>query len=117
MMEGGAMGYILKTASRTEIKTLLKQINRGIAIQMNLPPVQKLANGTQNGPSNRKYSLTDHQKILLKLVATGINQDAIAKEMGITRSTIEKSLKHLRVKFGVNNTTELIQIVIRNQLI
>ena len=61
--------------------------------------------------------LTNYQHELLTLLAHGLPQHDIATNLGITRSTVEKSLKYLRQKFELKTNAELIRWATANRLI
>ncbi|MFH1160082.1 MAG: response regulator transcription factor [bacterium] len=117
MMEAGAMGYIIKTSSRSEIKSALERVMQGQAVfSVSIETFDKERGFTTSsvGVSN---SLSRHQHELLTLLAQGYPQYDIAKKLGIAVSTVEKSLKHLRQKFEVKSNSELIRWATAHRLI
>jgi len=117
MMEAGAMGYLVKTASRIEIRSALEHIMQGQAVfSVSIDTFDK-NRGFTSTSMGIAGTLTEHQHKLLTLLANGLPQREMASKLGITTSTVEKSFKYLRQKFEVKTNAELIRWVTANRLI
>lgn len=75
---------------------------------------------------NRKFSInnrtftsamTDTQKKIVQLVATGHTAAQVGLELGLNRRTVEKHLEILKYIHEAKNTPHLIHIAHRNKLI
>jgi len=117
MMEAGAMGYISKAASKTEIKSALTKVIDGLAVFSVAIETYDDERGMTSRSKGISNSLTRRQQELLRLLSRGISQHIIAKELGISSSTVEKSLKILRDKFEVKNNNELVRYIVSNRLL
>lgn len=117
MMEAGAMGYLIKTATRVEIKSVLEQVMQGKAIFSISVETYHDDRGFTSTSVGLSNALSQHQHELLKLVVEGNSQKEIARRLVISLSTVEKSLKNIRQKLAVKNNAELIRLVITNRLI
>ncbi|MBL7113140.1 MAG: response regulator transcription factor [Bacteroidales bacterium] len=117
MMEAGAMGYLIKTASRAEIKLALEQVMQGKAVFSIAVETYHDDRGFTSKSVGLSNSLSHHQHDLLKLLIEGIPQQEMAGRLGISLSTVEKSLKNLRHKLEVKNNAELIRLVSVNRLV
>ena len=117
MMEAGAMGYLIKTATKTEIKTAIEQIINGKAVFSIAVETYNDDRGFTSTSVGLSDSLTRHQHDLLRLLVDGFSQKEIADRLKISLFTVEKSLKNLRRKFEVKNLAELIRLVTSNRLI
>lgn len=53
-------------------------------------------------------NLPKKQKLVCELLKEGLSNDAIAEQMGVTKSTVIWHLGHLFKKFQVKNRTELL---------
>lgn len=111
MFEAGVMGYMLKSAGKTEIKLTLEKVSKG----------QMVFSGTFDEDEDRSVSmlysgqtfqLTDNQKELVTLLSSGLTQQQIADAKKTSLSTVEKTLKHIREKCGAKNNAELIRNLI-----
>jgi DNA-binding CsgD family transcriptional regulator len=51
-------------------------------------------------------SLTMRQREVLRLISVGYTNDEIAKELYLTRHTVEFHIRHLLQKLGARNRTE-----------
>lgn len=59
----------------------------------------------------RVYALTPREADVLGLLARGRNAQAIARELGIARGTVQTHTKHVYAKMSVHNQQELIDLV------
>jgi DNA-binding NarL/FixJ family response regulator len=111
MFEAGVVAYLLKNASKTEIKLTLEKVAKG----------QVVFSGTFEGDDEKKRSsvflgqtiqLTANQKELVILLSSGLTQQQIADAKRTSVSTVEKTLKHLRDKCGAKNNAELVRNIL-----
>lgn len=64
--------------------------------------------------SNEIIELTDHQRLILQLVAEGLTMQEIADRVGIGYETIRTHIDRLRRKVGVDNKTALAVWAVKN---
>jgi len=117
MMEAGAMGYLIKTATRNEIKSALERVMQGQAVFSVSIETFDRERGFTTSSVGISNNLSRHQQMLLKLVAGGLTQYEIAKELDISVSTVEKSFRNLRRKFDVKSNNELVRWATEHRLI
>jgi len=110
MYKEGAMAFVSKKASRTELKTIIEKAARGEkTFNVKLEDsIQKVKDPNDDHPSD---SLTPVQHELIILLASGLNQHEVASTMNISVSTLEKTLKSLRKKFQVKSNIELFSLL------
>jgi DNA-binding NarL/FixJ family response regulator len=103
-LRAGADGYILKDCSPSELFGQMEAVVSGkasvsptLAGQM----LTKLANGNAVEP------LSQREMTVLRLVAQGESNKAIARSLGITENTVKKHLSNLMDKLGMENRTQL----------
>ncbi len=117
MMEAGAMGYLIKTSTRSEIKSALERVMQGQAVfSVSIETFDK-ERGFTSASVGISNSLSQHQHKLLTLLSQGMTQNTVAEKLGITLSTVEKSLKYMRQKFEVKSNSELIRWATAHRLI
>jgi DNA-binding NarL/FixJ family response regulator len=111
MFEAGVMGYMLKSASKAEIKMTLEKVMKGQVVysgQVEDEDEKRLAMVYMG----QTFTLTPNQKELVTLLASGLTQQQIADAKKSSVSTVEKTLKHIREKCGAKNNAELVKNLI-----
>ena len=111
MFEAGAVAYLLKNADKSEIKSTLEKVARGLTIFSGIiePAEDEKFRAAFTDP---KYILTPNQKELVVMLSNGLSQQAIADQKGTSISNVEKTLKHIREKCHAKSNVELIKILI-----
>lgn len=106
MFKEGAQAYIRKTAGRVELKTAIEMAMRG---ERFFPSDVKVIEKNKDNPSKKKVGkfLTQDIEEILTHLEQGYTHKAVANHLGISESKIDKMLKELRGKFGVNNSMAL----------
>jgi DNA-binding NarL/FixJ family response regulator len=113
MQENGASGYLLKDASKQEIITGLRQVNKGKDfVSFSVAQALKKKSNNDNLPA-----LTKREKEILELIAEGFTNHEIAARLFLDVTTIDSHRKNMLTKFNVNNTAALIKITVSNHLI
>lgn len=67
--------------------------------------------------NNPAPTLTPREIQLLELLATGLSNRAIAKQIFISEATVKTHLVHIYGKLGVNNRTAAIAAVTQRRII
>ena len=116
MFEAGVMAYLLKSTSRSEIKTTLEKVFKGQIVFSGTaePDYEKKLATVLTG---QRYHLTSNQQELVIFLSTGLTQQQIADKKKTSVSTVEKTLKHVHEKFGAKNNAELVKILLEKGLI
>lgn len=112
MLEKGAMGYLLKNASREEILEAIEEVMAGNKY-LSLETVQ-LLHETEKGDG---MLLTRREKEVLELIAEGFTNQQIADKLFVSITTVITHRTHLLEKLGAKNTAALIRIAVTRQLI
>jgi two-component system nitrate/nitrite response regulator NarL len=104
----GADGYLLKDM---EPEQLLEQIQRALEGKMVMSEsvTQVLATAIrkpQKTTANAFDSLTGREKDILKLIAKGLSNKLIARELEISDGTVKVHVKHLLKKLGLRSRVE-----------
>lgn len=111
MMDNGAMGYILKNATKEEILTAITTVRMG-KTYMSFEVVQSLRENILSAPV-----ITRREKEVLQLIAEGLTNAEIAEKLFISIPTVNTHRKSLIEKFNAANTAVLIGKAIKNGLI
>lgn len=109
MIQNGAAGYLVKSASKEEIEEAILSVYEGklyMSLDINLSAADK-------------QELTDipvlssREKEVLHLIADGFTNPQIAAKLFISLHTVDSHRKNLLTKFAVNNTASLIKLAVR----
>ncbi len=116
MFEAGVKAYLLKSATRSEIKTTLRKVYKGQTVFSGIvdPEDEKQLPSVLSGT---RFHLTANQHGLVLLLSTGLTQQQIADKKKRSVSTIEKTLKHIRENCGAKNNAELVKILLEKGMI
>ncbi|RYV52743.1 response regulator [Pengzhenrongella frigida] len=111
-IEAGATGYLLKDAPTDELAAAIRAAASGAATLG--PAIQARLLNRLRHPA---LSLTLRELEVLSLVALGRSNDAIARELFVSRATIKSHLAHTYDKLGVQSRTEAIATARRQGLL
>ncbi len=102
MLENGADGYLLKNATKEEMTN---------AIQTVMAKKKYLSKEVYDNIKNNQAQqsiLTRREKDVLKLLAKGLTNTEISRQLFISITTVDTHRKHLLAKLEVGNTALLI---------
>lgn len=114
----GARGYVLKGSSREDIRQAVHRVADGFAYVD--PQVSGyLVRGAEraqrgNGTSGDGLRLTDRQLEIMRMVATGLTNDAIATLLGVTPETIKTHLSRAFHRLGARDRASAVAICMRH---
>lgn len=106
-LEAGASGYIMKDYSSAEIVHAIHELYYG-GSPMSPYIARRVINSFQKKKYDEDYALTDREKEILDLVATGMMYKEIAENLFITHETVKKHMKNIYHKLHVQNRVEAI---------
>lgn len=113
MIQNGASGYLVKSASKEEIEEAILSVYEGklyMSLDVNHSSAEK--NELNNIPV-----LSSREKEVLQLIADGLTNPQIAEKLFISLHTVDSHRKNLLTKFGVNNTASLIKTAARYNMV
>lgn len=113
MIQAGANGYLVKSASKEEILQAVHAAVNGklyLSVDINAGPTTLKEKG--NVPV-----LTRREKEVLTLIAEGYTNHQIAEKLFISPHTIDSHRKNLLNKFEVKNTAALINSAMKCNLL
>jgi DNA-binding NarL/FixJ family response regulator len=115
MIENGASGYLIKSASGDEIAEAIDTVLKGkmyLSVSM-----EHIAKPLSIAPSENLPALTKREKEILQLISEGFTNNQIAEKLFISPLTVDSHRKNLLTKLNVNNTASLIKLAVQNGLI
>jgi DNA-binding NarL/FixJ family response regulator len=117
----GAKGYLLKRSVAEELLLAVHAAARGEIFLSSAISGAILASVlAQTSPAEEQSpfdSLSAREKQVLKLVAEGNTNNAIAQEMEISVKTVEKHRTNLMTKLDVHDTAGLVRLALKHGLI
>ena len=113
MIQNGADGFLVKSASKEEIETAISSVIDG---KMHLSSDAGMSTSEQKELKNQP-TLTSREKEILTLISEGFTNPQIAEKLFISLYTVETHRKNLLSKFNTNNTASLIKIAATNGLL
>ncbi|MFN8253359.1 MAG: response regulator transcription factor [Ferruginibacter sp.] len=113
MIQNGAAGYLVKSASREEIEEALLSVYEG-KLYMSLDISMS---ATEKNELNNIPVLSSREKEVLELIADGLTNPQIAQRLFLSMHTVDSHRKNILTKFGVNNTASLIKLAARYNMV
>lgn len=98
-IEAGATGYLLKDTPREELVRAVRAAHRGEAVLS--PAVAGRLMGHLRRPAEGQ--LSERELEVLRLVATGLTNRAVARTLAISEATVKTHLLHIYAKLGVRD--------------
>lgn len=113
MIQNGALGYLVKSASREEIEEAILSAYEGklfLSVDVNMQAGEK-------EEMDKIPVLSSREKEVLLLIADGLTNPQMAAKLFISLHTVDSHRKNLLTKFNVNNTASLIKMAAKYNLI
>lgn len=118
ILKNGAMGYLLKNTSKTELTEAIKEVNNG---NRYLPKkISDILLNDSIGVENSSYfipKLTSREKEILALIIKEYTTDEIAYELFVTNKTVESHRSNLMQKLGVKNSAGLVRVAFEKGIV
>jgi len=111
MIDNGALGYVLKNATKEELLEAINSVLKG-KVYYSLEVL-----GSLRKPAPSQLLITRREKEVLLLIAEGLTNAAIAEKLFISIPTVNTHRKSLLEKFDVKNTAMLIGKATKLELI
>jgi DNA-binding NarL/FixJ family response regulator len=113
MIQNGASGYLVKSASKEEIEEAILSAYEGkLYLSMDINAVDVNASLQTQLPT-----ISTREKEVLGLIADGLTNHQIAAQLFISLHTVESHRKNLLIKFEANNTATLIKLAVKYNIV
>ncbi len=112
-VEAGATGYLLKDTPREELFKAIRATARGDSVLS--PTVASKLVSRSRGPIER--SLSGRELEVLTLVAKGISNKIIGKDLKISEATVKTHLIHIFAKLGVDDRTAAVTVAMERGML
>lgn len=120
LIEGGAAGYLLKSASGREIVDAVRAVNTGDSV-LHPSIARKVLNrfGSVGKVTAEipKEQLTERELEVLKLATSGLSNQDIADKLYLSLRTVQAHLGHIFNKLEVGSRTEAVVLALKHGLI
>ena len=122
-IKAGAMGYLLKEISIEEVASAIRAVHGGQSLispsmasklLTEFASVIKRTDDRQQVPTPR---LTDREMEVLKLVAKGLNNRDIAKQLFISENTVKNHIRNILEKLQLHSRMEAVVYAVREKLL
>ena len=119
-LKAGASGYVLKTVANRDLIEACRATMRGEPF---LYPaavralVRDYLDRASRGEETPEDPLTPRELEVVKLIAEGMTSDEIARELFISKKTVDRHRANVLEKLGMRNRVELTRYAIRRGLV
>jgi DNA-binding NarL/FixJ family response regulator len=108
VLQAGANGYVLKTASPEELIQAVRDVHEGKSV-LDRSVAEKLMSHFFSGSKTPHVEpLTDRELAVLSLAAKGFTNKAIGMQLGISDRTVQGHLAHIFNKLHAGSRTEAV---------
>jgi two-component system NarL family response regulator len=124
-IRAGASGYLLKDIPLDEVAEVVRAVYDGQSLinpSMAGKLLTEFATLAKRDDEERAQQipapkLTDREMQVLKLVARGMNNRDIAKELFISENTVKNHVRNILEKLQIHSRMEAVMIAVREKLI
>jgi DNA-binding NarL/FixJ family response regulator len=116
-LRAGARGYVLKTAVGAELLHAIREVAAGR--QFVSPAIEGVpADGMESGgiPKSPFESLSARERDVLRRIVAGSTSADIAKQLSLSRKTVDTYRARIMLKLGVANRSALIRFALDYEL-
>ncbi len=121
VLDAGASGYVLKKGASADLVAAIRAVHSGDVFLY--PSVARrlvsdyLARVKTGEEQNSYDGLTPREREVLKLIAEGYTNQAIAEKLVISASTVQTHRTRIMQRLNLHNRVELIQYAVRKGLL
>jgi two-component system, NarL family, response regulator LiaR len=114
-LQSGAIGYLLKDVSASELARAIRAAHSGRAT-LSPEAVQVMVDAASQ-PRAPGHDLTEREQVVLALMVEGLNNTQIARRLVVSPSTIKTHVSHILSKLGVASRSEAVALALRSGLV
>jgi len=116
LLRAGVQGYLLKEEELETVAAAVRGVMRG-EMPLSLPVAAKVRQAALGEPGRAEQRplarLTEREREVLALMARGLSNAEIAKELVITEHTVKFHVGNIYAKLGVRTRVEAILVAVR----
>lgn len=117
LLEAGASGYVLKDDALETLDSAVRAAARGetwLSSRITEQVVHRALVGESTPPPKLTPILTAREMEVVQLLAQGLSNEAIARELTLTMRTVQNHVSAIYGKLGVGSRAEAVLYAIRN---
>ena len=120
-VKGGASGYLLKDSSIEEVAQAVRVVADGQSLISPSMAVKLIDEFKQMSKPDREsvpgLRLTERELEVLRLVAKGMNNREISKELFISENTVKNHVRNILEKLQLHSRMEAVMYAVREKLL
>jgi DNA-binding NarL/FixJ family response regulator len=128
-IRAGASGYLLKDIPLDEVAGTVRAVDGGQSLinpsmagklLIEFAALARRESGAEQGEPVQRVpapKLTDREMQVLKLIARGMNNRDIAKELFISENTVKNHVRNILEKLQIHSRMEAVMVAVREKLI
>ncbi len=120
-VKNGASGYLLKDSSIEEVAQAVRVVADGQSLISPSMAIKLLDEFKQMSRSDRLHSptpkLTERELEVLRLVAQGLNNREIARQLFISENTVKNHVRNILEKLQLHSRMEAVMYAVREKLL
>jgi DNA-binding NarL/FixJ family response regulator len=121
-IRAGAAGYLLKTVGKDELLRAVRALAAGEVylhprVARQLVDRVRAEEDASPSPVTSYALLTDREREVLRGIAEGLSNRAIASKLYLSPSTVQTHRAHLLAKLGLSSTADLVRFAVRIGLV
>lgn len=114
-LQAGAAGYILKSAPTAQLIASIRAVALGsIVIQRSLVGAMSWSQGEG---ARRNGTLSEREHDILRLIAQGLTNRSIARQLGIATRTADQHVHNMLVKIRASSRAEAVRYAIEHEIV
>ncbi|MEX0659851.1 MAG: response regulator transcription factor [Egibacteraceae bacterium] len=115
-VRAGAAGYLLKDAGPRALEEAIRAVHRGEAL-LHPGAAGAVMREVAQPPSTPAPDLTPREREVLALLAQGLTNRLIARELAVAEKTVKTHVSHVLAKLGVADRTQAALQAVREGLV
>lgn len=120
-VKNGASGYLLKDSSIEEVAQAIRVVAEGQSLISPSMAAKLIDEFKEISRTDREVGnvprLTDRELEVLRLVATGLNNREVAKQLFISENTVKNHVRNILDKLQLHSRMEAVMYAVREKLL